>query len=103
MKRRKWYHLDRIFHKTDISDSDEGETSSEYAHKVCTMNPVPWNKILKFPDLNAVKEPMLKKSVVYSLPDCEVMHLGILEWWSQYSLEPIVSHSEGYYRLICTQ
>ena len=47
-----------FFTKEEVTDSDEGESSAEYARKVCRVNPIPWNEVLKFPDRNAIKQPM---------------------------------------------
>ena len=44
-----------FFTKEEVTDSDEGESSAEYARKVCTVNLTPWNEVLKFPDRNAIK------------------------------------------------
>ena len=58
-----------FFSKDKFSDScEEGESSSEYACKVCTVAPKPWNQIIKFADPNAVKEPMDGTSSDDSLP-----------------------------------
>ena len=47
-----------FFSKEVVTDSDEGESSAEYACKVCTVNLTPLNEVLKFPDRNAIKQPM---------------------------------------------
>ena len=47
-----------FFSKEEVTDSDEGESSAEYVCKVCTVNPTPLNEVLKFPDRNAIKQPM---------------------------------------------
>ena len=58
-----------FFSKDEFSDScEEGESSSEYACKVCTVAPKPWKDIIKFSDPNAVKEPMDGTSSDDSLP-----------------------------------
>ena len=50
---------DKFLSKDKCSDScEEGESSSEYAHKVCTVAPKSLQEILKFSDPNAVKNPM---------------------------------------------
>ena len=47
-----------FFSKEEVTDSDEGESSTEYACKVCTVNLTPLNEVLKFPDRNAIKQLM---------------------------------------------
>ena len=60
---------DEFFSKDECSDScEEGESSSEYAHKVCTVAPKPLQEIIKSPDPSAVEEPMDGSESDDSLP-----------------------------------